>query len=139
MTWTVDPPGVVRASVEVVLPPTLLARGWRSATRLAITAREPVFAGHYPDFPVFPGVCLLDCVHRSARATVPPPGGELELVSVCTARFVGVVRPEDILHLSLDWQSDDSVQPHWLVAAQAATKRGAAAAVRLRYRIEPPR
>lgn len=102
----------------------------RTATvKLTVSADEPVFAGHYPHFAIFPGVCLVDCVARAADRTVPAPG--LQLRAVDSARFLSGVFPGDELRIQLAWRliGDD-----WRCAADLSTPRGAAAVVRLRYR-----
>ncbi|MGI5531157.1 hypothetical protein ACQEVX_28375 [Streptomyces syringium] len=87
-----------------------------------------MFAGHYPDFPIFPGVCVVDCAHRSALATAPEP---VELAAVESARFTGPAFPGDVLDFALKWRRKDD---DWRLSATATTARGAAASVRLRYR-----
>ncbi|OCC07766.1 3-hydroxyacyl-ACP dehydratase FabZ family protein [Streptomyces sp. PTY087I2] len=99
-----------------------------SATRFAVSPDEPVFAGHYPDFPIFPGVCVVECAHRSALATAPEP---VELSAVRSARFTGAAFPGDTLDFRLKWQRKDG---GWQVSATAVTARGDAASMRLLYR-----
>ncbi|MEU4213035.1 hypothetical protein AB0F13_24090 [Streptomyces sp. NPDC026206] len=100
----------------------------RAAARVAVTAAEPVFAGHYPDFPIFPGVCVVECAHRAATATAPGPA---ELAAVVSARFAGAVYPGDVLDIALAWRPDGD---GWRCDATVTTERGKAASVRLRYR-----
>ncbi|MET9648318.1 3-hydroxyacyl-ACP dehydratase FabZ family protein [Streptomyces syringium] len=100
-----------------------------AATRFTVSADEPVFAGHYPDFPIFPGVCVVDCAHRGALATAPEP---VELAAVESARFTGPAFPGDVLDFALKWRRKDG---DWRLSASATTARGAAASVRLRYRV----
>lgn len=115
----------VAADVRVVS-----ARGddGRAATQVLVSPAEPVFAGHYPEFPIFPGVCVVECAHRSAQATAPEP---VELAAVESARFTGPAFPGDVLDLALKWRRTEG---GWLCAVSAATARGGAASVRLRYR-----
>ncbi|GDY54632.1 hypothetical protein SVIO_052550 [Streptomyces violaceusniger] len=100
----------------------------RAATRVPVSPREPVFAGHYPDFPIFPGVCVMECVHRSALATAPEP---VELAAVKSARFAAPAFPGDVLDIDLIWARAGGA---WRLTATAATARGATASLRLRYR-----
>ncbi|MGC9376726.1 3-hydroxyacyl-ACP dehydratase FabZ family protein [Streptomyces sp. MH13] len=90
---------------------------------------EPVFAGHYPGFPIFPGVCVLECVRRAALDADPAsaPG---TLAAVESARFSGAVYPGDTLQLALTWQHTGTA---WRCKATATTSRGPAARVRLRF------
>ncbi|MFI1258737.1 3-hydroxyacyl-ACP dehydratase FabZ family protein [Streptomyces netropsis] len=99
-----------------------------AATRFVVSPDEPVFAGHYPDFAIFPGVCVVDCAHRGALATAPEP---VELAAVESARFTGPAFPGDVLDFTLKWRRKDG---DWRLSATATTARGAAASVRLRYR-----
>ncbi|MEU9375628.1 hypothetical protein AB0D94_17860 [Streptomyces sp. NPDC048255] len=101
----------------------------RSSAETLISAEEPVFAGHYPDFPIFPGVCVVECVHRAARATAPTAG--LSLAALESARFVGAVFPGDTLTVDLQWKAQEG---GWTALGEAYTVRGTAAKVRLRYR-----
>lgn len=98
---------------------------WR--VRLPVDAAEEVFAGHYPDLPILPGVCVIETVHRAARATAPGP---VVLAAVESTRFLGPVHPGDVLTVDLRWNGARCV-------ATAATERGEAATVKLRYRGEP--
>ncbi|WP_432037678.1 3-hydroxyacyl-ACP dehydratase FabZ family protein [Streptomyces cucumeris] len=114
----------VAAGVRVVSGPD----AGKAVARVDIDAAEPVFAGHYPDFPIFPGVCVVECAHRAALATAPEP---VALAAVDSARFGGAVHPGDTLDLKLTWRRRDD---GWRCAATAVTPRGDAASVRLRYR-----
>jgi 3-hydroxyacyl-[acyl-carrier-protein] dehydratase len=93
---------------------------------------ELVFAGHYTDFPIFPGVCLVEFAHRSAQSTAPEAAAEIELVAVDSARFLSPVYPRDRLEAELGWAPKDDA---WQCTAVLSTRRGGRAAqVRLRYR-----
>jgi 3-hydroxyacyl-[acyl-carrier-protein] dehydratase len=121
-------PQVVRATAEGGDEALSSRVGFR------IDPDEPVFAGHYPDFPIFPGVCVVECVHRAALATAP--GAPLSLAALETARFVGAVFPGDVLTVDGTWTATDG---GWTYAATATTERGTAAKVRLRYATEGTR
>jgi 3-hydroxymyristoyl/3-hydroxydecanoyl-(acyl carrier protein) dehydratase len=62
---------------------------------------EPVLAGHFPGFPIFPGIALLERAHQTVLGTPggPTPGaGELlDLTAVRRARFQQPVFPGDEL------------------------------------------
>ncbi len=68
------------------------------------TADEPFFAGHFPGYPVVPGVLLVECMAQTGGAGVAAMGGLDEaggepgvtfLASVDKARFRRQVRPGD--------------------------------------------
>ncbi|GGS36186.1 3-hydroxyacyl-ACP dehydratase FabZ family protein [Actinokineospora fastidiosa] len=92
---------------------------------------DPIFAGHYPGFPIFPGVGLIECVHRSAQVSAP---GELRLAAIESTRFTGPTFPGDELTVTIKWSEVDD---GWRCAAEVASPRGDAATVRLRYQEVP--
>lgn len=103
---------------------------WSAVLSVPIAPDEPVFAGHYPDFPIFPGVCVLECVRVGAADHPPPDAGPLRLVAVESTRFLSAVHPGDLLTIELKWTRRDA---EWRCAAKVGTERGPATTVRLRY------
>ncbi len=103
---------------------------WR--VRLPVDPTEDVFAGHYPGNPILPGVCIIETVHRAAKATSPDP---VVLAAVESTRFLGPVSPGDVLTVDLRWEERPDGARR--VVATAATDRGDAATVKLRYRGAP--
>ncbi|MEV7131045.1 hypothetical protein [Streptomyces sp. NPDC093260] len=132
-TGTTPPPAPAGAATAGTASPVAAAVRIESRTEdglpatasVEILAGEPVFAGHYPDFPIFPGVCVLECVRRAAADAAPGP-----LTAVESARFAAPVLPGDTLTLTLTWRTADT---SWRCDAVAATARGRAARVRLRF------
>ncbi|MFC9861646.1 MULTISPECIES: 3-hydroxyacyl-ACP dehydratase FabZ family protein [unclassified Streptomyces] len=104
---------------------------WSASFAVEVTADEPVFAGHYPHFPIFPGVCVLECVRHAAESATPPDAGELRLAAVESGRFLGPVHPGDVMTVELTWVPYGT---DWRCHAKAATARGPAASFRCRYR-----
>lgn len=107
----------------------------RSSATAVVDGTEPLFAGHYPGFPIFPGVCLVDHVHRTALATNPEPERPMRLREIETVRFVGPVFPGDALSVRVDWTSRPG---GWGCAGVVDSPRGRAATVRLGYTSEDP-
>jgi 3-hydroxyacyl-[acyl-carrier-protein] dehydratase len=62
-----------------------------------VTADEAVLNGHYPGFPIFPGVALLECVHRLVREHADRSGEPVELSAVESCRFLAAAFPGDVV------------------------------------------
>lgn len=110
-------------------PPPLTdpATGPASATHRA--SLERLFAGHSPDFPVLPGVCVLDYAYTSAEAHQPVAG--LRLRAVDRVRFTGVASPGDELTVELEWTP--LAEDEWSCVAVVSTPQGKASYAHLRY------
>ncbi|GHF89787.1 MULTISPECIES: 3-hydroxyacyl-ACP dehydratase FabZ family protein [Streptomyces] len=121
----------VSAPVRIVGTPQRADDGSLSAATVCLAdPDEAFFAGHYPGFPIFPGVCVIECVHRSALLVLP----SARLAAIESARFRGPVLPGDELavELVLTAAGDTGGDDAWRVAATVRTVRGTAATVRLR-------
>src|SRR5579862_7050131 len=71
-----------------------------------VTYNEPFFLGHFPDFPVMPGVMIVEAMAQTAGvqvlSTIPDRQNKLVfLVSVDNARFRRPVRPGDQLRIEM--------------------------------------
>ena len=71
-----------------------------------VTANEPFFSGHFPDFPVMPGVLIIEAMAQTAGVLVLKsiPDRHLKivfLVSVDGARFRRPVVPGDQLRIEM--------------------------------------
>jgi 3-hydroxyacyl-[acyl-carrier-protein] dehydratase len=71
-----------------------------------VTANEPFFQGHFPDFPVMPGVLIVEAMAQTAGIlvlkSIPDRDQKLVLlVSVDAARFRKPVVPGDQLRLEM--------------------------------------
>jgi 3-hydroxyacyl-[acyl-carrier-protein] dehydratase len=69
-----------------------------------VTYNEPYFPGHFPDYPVMPGVLLLEAMAQAAVASLAKrpelkPGALAFLAGVEEARFKKPVFPGDTLIL----------------------------------------
>ena len=71
-----------------------------------VTVNEPFFAGHFPDFPVMPGVLILETMAQVAGVlvlnSIPDRKSKLVLLaSVEQAKFRKPVRPGDQLRIEM--------------------------------------
>ena len=70
-----------------------------------VSGNEPYFAGHFPDFPVMPGVLIVEALAQTASvmvaATIPDltVGKLVFFTTVEKARFRQPVRPGDVVKL----------------------------------------
>jgi 3-hydroxyacyl-[acyl-carrier-protein] dehydratase len=105
----------------------------RASSAFTLDPAEPLLAGHYPGFPIFPGVCLVECAHRTSLAALAGPA---RLAEVESARFLGPVFPGDTVHTET---VAEVVDGGWRCRAQLAAEapdgdgRRKVAVVRLRY------
>jgi len=71
----------------------------------AVTFNEPFFQGHFPDYPVMPGVLIVEAMAQtgavlmSKTMDVDPAGKTILFASVDNCRFRAPVRPGDLLKL----------------------------------------
>ena len=71
----------------------------------AVSGNEPYFAGHFPDFPVMPGVLIVEALAQTAAvlvaATMPDlaKGKLVFFTTIEKARFRQPVRPGDVIKL----------------------------------------
>jgi 3-hydroxyacyl-[acyl-carrier-protein] dehydratase len=129
---------------EVTYPPhaSPLATAVRPSRRVPdgltvtylVDASEPVLSGHFPGFPIFPGVCLVECANQAALLALPDGA---TLTAIDGARFRAPVFPGDEVIV-------DVTTADWACAATLTVRRAGggpveeAAVVRLRYRRPGP-
>jgi 3-hydroxyacyl-[acyl-carrier-protein] dehydratase len=76
------------------------ATGWK-----AVSYNEPYFQGHFPDFPVMPGVLLVEAMAQTAGALVmhsqnaKPGTGAVYFMTIDKVRFRKPIRPGDLMRM----------------------------------------
>lgn len=75
-----------------------------------VTVNEPIFTGHFPEKPVFPGVMMIEALAQATGILVvksDESGGSAKqvfyLVSVDNAKFKRPVGPGDTVHLHVEF------------------------------------
>jgi len=77
------------------------ATGWK-----AVSYNEPHFQGHFPDFPVMPGVLIVEALAQTAGALVvhslgQTAGSKVYFMTIDNCRFRKPVRPGDTLRMTV--------------------------------------
>jgi 3-hydroxyacyl-[acyl-carrier-protein] dehydratase len=115
----------------------------RQSVPLCITPHHPALAGHFPGFPVVPGVVLLDeTLHaigsaEQAGGAAPPTSdsaADALLWQIGTVKFHRAVRPGEQLQLEYELQPDGRARfelraADTLVASGTIERRPAASLV----------
>jgi 3-hydroxymyristoyl/3-hydroxydecanoyl-(acyl carrier protein) dehydratase len=64
------------------------------------------FAGHFPGFPILPGIVQIDWAVRLARRYLPDLKGSQEINNL---KFLALVRPDAVLTLRLDYDASHNI------------------------------
>lgn len=86
----------------------------RIHTRKTINADEPFFKGHYPDFPIMPGVLICECVFQAGALLMAKKLGTEEgkvpvLTRIQNVKFKQPVFPGSVLDIRVEY--GESVGP----------------------------
>lgn len=73
---------------------------------LRMNSEHPVYQGHFPGNPITPGVLTMQMVRECASRRI---GRDLCYTAVKNCRFAAMVRPGDLLELTLQTESVDDV------------------------------
>ena len=87
-----------------------------------VTSNEPFFEGHFPEYPIMPGVIVLEALAQTCGVMLMNNYPELRkrvplFLGVDDARFRRPVRPGDILRLTGEITARKSII--WKIAAEA--------------------
>jgi 3-hydroxyacyl-[acyl-carrier-protein] dehydratase len=93
------------------------------STSVVVDPADPVFAGHYPGFPILPGLFLLQYVHDLVR------GEGFRVTGVDRARFLAPVHPGAELTIEARLTEAGGTAS---CAAKVSVPSGAVAEIRLR-------
>lgn len=105
-------------------------------TAKAVAGNEPFFPGHYPDFPIYPGVFIVEAVNQAARlyaARHLNPPGSIRLAQVKSVRFLSPIRPGDRLEVKCRCMVDAERRSMLVQAECLCAPDRAAAQVKLVY------
>jgi len=73
-----------------------------------VTVNEPYFQGHFPDYPVMPGVLIVEALAQtgavlmSKSLNVDVAGKAIFFISLDNCRFRSPVRPGDVIRLHVE-------------------------------------
>lgn len=93
----------------------------------------PLFTGHYPGFPIFPGVCLIEIVHQSVLRAAEKRGHGASLAEIRSTRFLAPAFPMDLVTSTIQVSPDEHT---WDCRATLYRGETRLATVRVHYRIE---
>ena len=82
---------------------------WKLGERIValknISASEPILQGHFPDYPVLPGVVVVEAMAQASAVLgrlTDPGASSVLLTEIGAARFRRQVIPGDVLRLEVD-------------------------------------
>lgn len=101
------------------------------ATTAIVAVDLPLRAGHFPGFPIFPGVCLIERAHQTALLAAAREGRDVELDTIGSTRFLEPTFPGDRVRTTTRFADVDD---GWCCWATVDTDHGTVAEVRLRCR-----
>lgn len=128
-SWPRAMPMDLRGAVEV-------AEEERVVTAIDIAPEAPVFAGHYPHFPLLPGALVVEAAFQALEQQAARFGRSVRLRALETVRLLAPVQPGD--RLVCDGRVRERRSPAellWEVVCTVGETR--VAKVRLALEVEP--
>jgi 3-hydroxyacyl-[acyl-carrier-protein] dehydratase len=110
--------------------------GQRARALKNVTVNEPFFQGHFPDFPVMPGVLVIEALVQLSALLAHDGGHRLDITGIDGVRFKRQVAPGDPLLLESVLESAADGVGSFAVRASVGDE--VAAEARLIARFLPP-
>lgn len=83
-----------------------LEEGKRAVAIKNVTVNEPFFTGHFPGYPVMPGVLIVEALAQTSGIAMSSPKGDSNTIGLLTGidncRFKRQVKPGDQLRLEFE-------------------------------------
>lgn len=109
-------------------------------TTKRVAPEEPFFKGHYPDFPITPGVLVLEAIFQAGAILLSERARRSEgkipvMTRISDARFKTMVRPGDVLEI--DVKLEDALEPLFHLSGRASVNGKLAASVKFACALAP--
>lgn len=110
------------------------------STRKRVAPEEPFFQGHYPDFPITPGVLVLEAIFQAGAILLSERArhsdGKIPVMTkIADARFKSMVRPGDVLDIEVTL--DDFLEPLFHLSGKAKVNGKLAASTKFSCALAP--
>lgn len=110
------------------------------STRKRVAPEEPFFKGHYPDFPITPGVLVLEAIFQAGAILLSERAknsdGKIPVMTkISDARFKTMVRPGDVLEIEVTL--DDFLEPLFHLSGKAKVNGKLAASTKFSCALAP--
>jgi 3-hydroxyacyl-[acyl-carrier-protein] dehydratase len=104
-------------------------------TKRFVSPSEPFFLGHFPTYPIFPGVFIIEAVNQAAICYGSKYVGRLRMTEIRSVRFFSQVLPGDVLECDCHCMVSPETE---LLTVDALCRCEArkVASVKLTYRME---
>ena len=109
-------------------------------TKKRVAPEEPFFKGHYPDFPITPGVLVLESIFQAGAILLSHKaqgahGKVPVLTKITDARFKNMVRPGDLMEIEVTL--DDALEPLFHLSGKAVVNGKLAASCKFACALAP--